>query len=119
MFDLSSVLLLALIVVIAMLFWQWRQQNEFAHAHAARYCKQEGLQLLDVARISGRLVWSKRGPAWRADFILGFSSDGQSRYEGTMRLLNLRLQSVDMPVFREPAASNTESTTYRQPSSYH
>ncbi|MGX5914357.1 DUF3301 domain-containing protein [Aliidiomarina sp. Khilg15.8] len=119
MFDLSSVLLLALIAVIAMLFWQWRQQNEFAHAHAARYCKQEGLQLLDIARIRGRLVWTKRGLAWRADFILGFSSDGQSRYEGTLRLLNLRLQGIDMPVFREPTNTSAEPKNYHEPSSYH
>jgi hypothetical protein len=119
MFDLSSVLLLALIAVIAMLFWQRRQQNEFASAHAARYCKQEGLQLLDIARLRTRPVWLNRGPAWQADFVLGFSSDGQARYEGTMRMLNLQLQSVDLPVFREPEESSASTANYREPSSYH
>lgn len=119
MFDLSSVVLLALVALVALLFWQRRQQDEYAHAHAMRYCKQEQLQLLDIARIQGRLIWTRRGPAWQADFILGFSSDGQSRYEGTLRMLNLQLQRVDLPVFREPPMAASKPGDYREPSSYH
>lgn len=118
MFDLSTIALLALVALVALIFWQLRQQDEFAHAHAVRYCKQEGLQLLDIARVRSRPVWARRGPAWQADFMLGFSSDGQSRYEGTLRMLNLHLQRVDLPVFREPT-SPTDAGNYRQPSSYH
>ena len=33
---------------------------------------------------------------------MGFSSDGTSRYEGTLTLHNSQLIAVDLPPFREP-----------------
>lgn len=119
MFDLSSVILLALVALVALLFWQRRQQHEYAHAHAVRYCNKEQLQLLDIARTQGRLAWTRRGPAWQTDFVIGFSSDGQSRYEGTLRMLNLQLQGVDLPVFREPPPTASKAGDYRESSPYH
>ncbi|RUO25402.1 DUF3301 domain-containing protein [Aliidiomarina minuta] len=119
MFDLTNVLLLMLIAVIALLFWQLRQQSERAHYFAVQFCKQNQLQLLDISRRKGKFSWQKRGPTWLADYNFGFSSDHEQRYEGTLRMANLQLRKIDTPVFREPEpAAPASSTSYEQGSYY-
>lgn len=120
MFDLTTVLLLMLVAVIALLFWQLRQQSERAHFFAVQFCKQNQLQLLDISRRSGKLSWQKQGPAWLADYNFGFSSDHEQRYEGTLRMANLQLRKIDTPVFREPKTDISASPdSYQQGSYYH
>lgn len=83
-------------------FWQHRQQAESAQKHAVYYCKQHSLQLLDIHRATTR--WSFKGsqPGWRSTFKMGFSSDGETRYEGDLTLHNQRLIGVELPPFRMP-----------------
>lgn len=119
MFDLTSVLLLLLIAVIALLFWQFRQQSERAHFFAVQFCKQNQLQLLDINRSSGKFIWQKRGPAWLADYDFGFSSDHEQRYEGKLRMANLHLRKIDTPVFREPKPDISASPASYEQGSYY
>lgn len=97
--NLTDLVLLLLLLVVVVLFWNWRRQEEQARHHAQRVCQQHELQLLDLARQSGRLVLH-RGPAWRAEFSFGFSSDGETRYEGVLTLHNLQLADVALPAHR-------------------
>ncbi|MGM0480627.1 MAG: DUF3301 domain-containing protein [Pseudomonadota bacterium] len=99
---LFDVLLLLLIALFVWVFWQHRQQSESAYRHAARYCKQQRLQLLDVRRDTTRWSFKGRQPGWRATFKMGFSSDGETRYEGDLELHNQQLIGVQLPPFRDP-----------------
>jgi len=97
--NLFDVVLLLLILFFAYLFWQWRRQDEHARKYADIYCQQNKLQLLDVARVKGRPAY-RRGLAWQADFQFDFSGDRESRYTGTLTMLNLRLKNVHVPPHR-------------------
>lgn len=99
MFDLKSVIILTIVFSIAALFWRFRKSGEAAEAHAQRYCKQHGLQFLDIANRKTRLAL-KQGPCWYSEFTFGFSSDRESRYEAIMKFRNGRLTDVEVPPYR-------------------
>jgi len=101
MFNLFDLVLLFSFLAICGSFWQWRQQDEAARNYAQQLCKRHELQLLDIARKTGRPSWQK-GPGWLAEFQFGFSSDGEMRYEGSIDLFNLRLKESYIPPHRTP-----------------
>ena len=102
MITLFDVLLFLLLLCVIWLFWQHRRQTEHAYQHALWYCKQQRLQMLDLEKVSTRWSFKGRHPGWRSRFVMGFSSDCTSRYEGTLTLHNSQLIAVDLPPFREP-----------------
>jgi len=104
--NLVDVVLLLALVLLANVFWQWRQQAERANAYALRYCQQHQLQLLDVYRSGGKLSWKKSAVGWQAQFSFSFSSDGESRYEGDLWLFNHKLQHIAVPPYRLPEAED-------------
>ncbi|ASG66016.1 hypothetical protein CEW91_07600 [Idiomarina piscisalsi] len=100
--NLLDVIIFLVLLLAVWVFWQHRQQSESAQKHAVYYCKQQGLQFLDIRRDKTR--WSFKGnqPGWRSTFKLGFSSDGETRYEGDLTLHNQKLVGVELPPFRMP-----------------
>lgn len=116
MFDLSTIVVLAFICAVAALFWQFRRLGERAQRYASQYCKQHQLQYLDIARQSGSLKISKRGPLWQTTFSFGFSSDRENRYEGELIFANTHLVKVSMPVYRVPDSETASGAT---PSTQH
>ena len=100
--NLLDVIVFLDLLLAVLVFWQHRQQSESAQKHAIYYCKQQGLQFLDIRR--DKTHWSFKGsqPGWRSTFKLGFSSDGETRYEGDLTLHNQRLIGVELPPFRVP-----------------
>ena len=101
--QLSDAITLILIGFVGWLFWQGRRQAEQAKRYAERYCQQHELQFLDIAWSHGRPAKRGRHFGWLSHYQFAFSSDGESRYEGTMTLLNLRLDEVITPPYRLPA----------------
>lgn len=99
MFNLADLSLLLCLLAIVFGFWQWRLQDETARQYAEHICQRHQLQLLDIARKSGGLSW-RHQLGWRATFQFGFSSDGETRYEGSLTLLNLHLQNSQLPPYR-------------------
>ncbi|MDT7524781.1 MULTISPECIES: DUF3301 domain-containing protein [Idiomarinaceae] len=100
--QLSDAMLLIFIGFIIFLFWQGRRQAEQARRYAAAYCKNHQLQLLDIAWQAGRPARFERHWGWRSSYQFAFSSDGESRYEGELVMLNLRLLEVNTPAYRLP-----------------
>ena len=98
---LQYVILLLIACLGAWLFWSWRKQEEFAKRQIQHICKQASLQFLDVARHSGKVSF-KHGLQWQAEFVFGFSSDGETRYEGVVTLLNFHLKDYQLPPHRLP-----------------
>ena len=101
--QLSDAILLITISFTGWLFWQGRRQAEQAKVHAERYCQQQHLQFLDIAWLGGRPAKLGRHVGWLSHYSFSFSSDGESRYEGTISLLNLRLEKVVTPPYRLPS----------------
>ncbi|MDN7137680.1 DUF3301 domain-containing protein [Pseudidiomarina sp. 1ASP75-14] len=98
---LDAILLIG-IGFIGLLFWQGRRQAELARMHAKRYCEQHQLQFLDIAWEGGRLARHGRHMGWLSRYQFAFSSDRESRYEGELQMLNLRLLRIETPVYRLP-----------------
>jgi hypothetical protein len=92
------------LLFIGLVFWYFvylRKVAEYARSHADKYCKQENLQFLAIARQSSRLRLSKRlGPHWLSSFDFEFSGDGESSYHGTMTLRGYKLDNIDTPAYR-------------------
>jgi hypothetical protein len=50
------------LLFIGLLFWYFvylRKVSEYARSHVDKYCKQENLQLLAIARLSSRVFFCK------------------------------------------------------------
>jgi hypothetical protein len=92
------------LLFVCLLFWYFvylRRVSEYARSHANKYCKQENLQFLAIARLSSRFRFSKRfGPHWISDFDFEFSGDGESMYHGSLTLRGYKLDNIDTPAYR-------------------
>ncbi|WP_286235459.1 DUF3301 domain-containing protein [Thalassotalea sediminis] len=93
-----------IILLIFLVFWFFifqRKVAETAKKHVDRHCKQEGLQLISIARRSTKLAFSKRyGPHWQCVFDFEFSGDGESAYSGALTMANLKLEQIHTPAYR-------------------
>lgn len=105
-------LLLFILVGIAVGFWLWRKQDEFARNHAIRICQRNHLQLLDIARKKSYPSF-KYGISWLAQYQFGFSSDGETRYEGQLELRGFRLSHSELPPYRVPV--ETQEAPKKEP----
>ncbi|WP_448213848.1 DUF3301 domain-containing protein [Colwellia sp. MEBiC06753] len=82
-------------------FWYLRKVTETARVHAERYCQQQGLQLISIARRSARPAFNKRNGVFiKTIFDFEFSGDGESSATGAMELNGLKLINVDLPAYR-------------------
>ncbi|MDO6428331.1 DUF3301 domain-containing protein [Thalassotalea sp. 1_MG-2023] len=93
-----------IIILIFLIFWFFifqRKVSETAKKHVDRYCQQEGLQFISVARRTTKLSFSKRyGPYWQCVFDFEFSGDGESTYTGVLSMANLKLENIITPAHR-------------------
>lgn len=93
-----------LLLGIFLVFWYFiylRKVAETARLQALRYCKQQGLQYISIARKSAKLSFSKRhGVFVKSDFEFEFSGDGESSAQGVIQLHGLKLHHVDLPAYR-------------------
>lgn len=94
-----NIILLLIAAMGGWLFWSWRKQEEYAKRHILQLCKRESLQFLDVARAHGKFGWY-HGLVWKAEFTFGFSSDGETRYEGIIYMTNLKCATYSLPPYR-------------------
>ncbi len=101
--DAEGLILLILFALAAFIWWQLRAQKEFAYRQARRFCKQQGLQLLDqsVYQSSARLRFGGRHLlTLQQTYHFEFSSTGDERYVGSLLLRGRELVSVDIPAHR-------------------
>jgi len=92
------------LLIAGLFIWYFiylRKVSEFGRLHAKKYCEQEGLQFLSIARRSSRPSFNKAyGLHWYSIFDFEFSGDGQSKYQGVIALRGYRLENVDVPAYR-------------------
>ncbi|MGL5947726.1 MAG: DUF3301 domain-containing protein [Aeromonas sp.] len=96
----SDVLWILALFALGLLFWRQRQQAELATRYLRQYCQRQDLQLLSVAR--SRRQWSRQPLGLLTLYQFEFSSDGESAYQGTLRLRGLQVVGIDLPPFRMP-----------------
>jgi hypothetical protein len=92
------------LLVIGLLFWYFvylRKVAEFARSHINKYCENEQLQFISIARQSSRIRFNKvSGPHWLSIFEFEFSGDGESSYQGLITLRGYRLDDINVPAYR-------------------
>ena len=93
-----------LLLCFGLIFWYFiflRKVAEVARKLAQKYCQQENIQYLSIARLSSRLKFDKKlGLYWQSHFAFEFSGDGQSNYTGELKLQNYKLQQLHVPPYR-------------------
>lgn len=93
-------------ILIALFLLGWffvfqRNVAEAAKVAIQKYCDQEKLQFISIARESTRLTFNKRqGVCWVNTFAFEFSGDGESAYTGKAEFKNLKFTGVDIPAYR-------------------
>ncbi len=104
----STLALLLVLLVIALIWLDGARAREFATILARRYCANRGMQLLDdtvsLARLG--LRWTRQGLRVRRMFRFEFSLEGVGRRTGYVLMLGSRLETIDdgLPRTAEPEA---------------
>lgn len=82
-------------------FYYQRKLAESARRFVEKYCEDNNLQYISIAKLRARLVIDKkRGLMWRNHYCFEFSGDQESRYEGILILRGTKVENIDMPVYR-------------------
>jgi hypothetical protein len=82
-------------------FYHQRKLAESARRYIAKYCEENTLQFMSIAKLKARIVIDKkRGIQWENHYHFEFSGDGESSYEGTLTLRGTKVKDIDMPVYR-------------------
>ena len=105
MFSLTKLLLLTLLGVIAVYWWQSGLFKGRARELASAHCRQLGLQLLDQSMVI-TAVWPTRGRSGKIElrrtYQFEFASIGDRRYQGLLVMQGMRLQSIELETYKLP-----------------
>ncbi|MGB1198760.1 MAG: DUF3301 domain-containing protein [Thalassotalea sp.] len=92
------------LLIFCLIFWYFiylRKVAECARYHAKKYCDNENLQFIAIARIANRLNFTKQaGLHWLTKFEFEFSGDGMSQYQGIVTLEGYKLKDIYLPPYR-------------------
>lgn len=99
MLSLSFFFWSTLVVALISFWWQSDRARGFAYGHALKYCKEQGLQLLDQSMVlSG--VKPVRGESGglhlRRRYRFEFATTGETRYRGWVELYGIRLHRLEV-----------------------
>lgn len=100
--TLADIWLLIAIGLVIFQFWRVRAITEAANVYASRYCEQQQLQLLSLARAKTRLKWLRGKLDWYTEFQFEFSGNGEDKYTGTLIMNGLRVTQTQVPPYRIP-----------------
>ncbi|GAB3022062.1 DUF3301 domain-containing protein [Bowmanella dokdonensis] len=98
--SLFDVVLLLLISAIGWQFWRIRAISEQAAAYLERYCQQQGLQFIALARIKTRPVANRGKLDWHSEFNFEFSGNGEDSYQGRLIMTGLKVTETVLPPYR-------------------
>ena len=97
----ENIYYLLLFFLFCWYFSYLRRVSEAAKRHVKNYCKDSGLQFISLARRSSRFRFAKQhGLYLYSIFDFDFSGDGESNSQGQLTLHGLKLEQVNLPVFR-------------------
>lgn len=116
--DLAQLFIVFIFVVIGILLWQNAGTRERALGLAAKYCESQDVQLLDqsVALVSMSLSKDGRGNlAIGRRYEFEFTSTGEQRYKGRLKLHGQRLKDSELDPHRMSAGHDTDSIDTQTP----
>lgn len=97
----ENIYYLLLFCLVCWYFIYLRKVAEAARKYAERYCEQNKLQFIAIARRSSRLTFTKKhGINWLSLFDIEFSGDGESSNNATLTLYGLTFDNVEIPPYR-------------------
>jgi hypothetical protein len=106
MLQLSNLILLALLALLAFCWWHDQGMRQFVLEACLRYCGERRVQLLDQSVALHRL-WFKRDEWGRLKFWrlyeFEFASGQNARYKGRAITLGKRLLDISLEPYPEPA----------------
>ncbi len=101
--SLRSLLLTALVIAAGWYWLQSRELKELALRRAARYCDDLGVSLLDQTVVLKSLGFGRnaRGTmCLRRRYEFDFTSTGEQRYQGEIRLLGKQVEAISLQPHR-------------------
>ncbi|MFA3789497.1 DUF3301 domain-containing protein [Aliiglaciecola sp. SL4] len=99
-FNLTDILVLFIIAAIVFQFWRIRGISEQAKVYLEKYSEANGLQLISIARSKTKVIFHKAKLDWYTEFSFEFSSTGEERYLGLLKMRGNSIQGVDLPAYR-------------------
>ncbi|MBU2879637.1 MULTISPECIES: DUF3301 domain-containing protein [Alteromonadaceae] len=99
-FNLTDILVLFIIAAIAFQFWRIRGISEQAKVYLEKYCEINGLQLISIARSKTKVIFHKAKLDWYTEFSFEFSSTGEERYLGLLKMRGVSVDDVNVPAYR-------------------
>ena len=112
MLSLSFFFWCGLIAALVGFWWQSDKVRSFAYGHALKYCREQGLQLLDQSLV---LVGVKpvRGESGglqlRRRYRFEFATTGETRYRGWIELYGVRLHRLEVEPHVLPGTETDET----------
>jgi hypothetical protein len=98
--TLGSLVILLSLSWIAFQFWRLRGMAEFSIQYANKYCEENNLQFLSLARRSTRIASHKGKLDWKIVYQLEFSSSGSDAYIGTMTSFGNKVIEMNLPAYK-------------------
>lgn len=107
MFNLVNLILLVIVGLGALYWWQSGLFKGKARRLATEHCRQLGLQLLDQSMVITGFwpVRTSRGSlAFRRTYQFEFSSTGDRRYHGRLIMEGMNLKSIELEAYKLPGS---------------
>ena len=105
-FDLTALIWMSLLGLVALLWWQNLKAREMALKQVKRYCEREALQLLDQSVALRRLSMARNPQTGQLGikrrYGFEFTSTGDERYQGNVELFGSRLLRIEVDAHRVP-----------------
>lgn len=105
MFSLANLFWLILAGLFALYWWQSGVYKGRARQLATSHCRELGLQLLDQSMVINGF-WPSRNRqgvmVFRRRYQFEFTSTGDQRYQGTLVLMGMQLDSIELETYRLP-----------------
>lgn len=101
--ELSDLFWLALTACLCLMWWQNLKVREYATRQVRAYCQQQDVQLLDES-IALKSMKPRRNSKGLLElercYQFSFTSTGDERYDGLIRLSGRRVQGFELPPHR-------------------
>ncbi|WP_100642210.1 DUF3301 domain-containing protein [Alteromonas facilis] len=97
--NIYDLIILLIIGLVALQFWQIRAMTELANRYAAQYCKQHNLQLVSVARDHTRPGFYRGMPVWKSRYAFEFSANRESLSQGWFYMQGKTVTNIDVPAY--------------------
>lgn len=98
--NLFDLIILLIIVLLAAMFWRFRGISEAVKIQLETYCERQQLQLISVARTKTRLASHRGKLDFHSDFVFEFSGNGEDSNQGQVKMIGLRVKTIDTPAYR-------------------